>query len=98
MYIADIGGKKTYRFKIDESGNLTERTLFCEMGSDGMTLDAAGNLYLTGKGVTVFDPSGKQIDHIDVPEGWTANVCLGGKDRKNLYITASDSLYRIRIK
>jgi len=97
LYIADIGDKKTYRFRIDSNGELVERKLFCDMGSDGMTLDSAGNLYLTGKGVTVFSPSGKRIDHIAVPEGWTANVCVGGKQHRTLYITASDSLYSIQL-
>ncbi len=95
LYVADIGASKTYRFNIGDDGKLTDRQLFCEMGSDGMTIDSQGNLYLTGKGVTVFNPAGKQIEVIAVPEGWTANVCFGGVDRKTLFITASDSLYSI---
>ena len=95
LYVADIGAKKTYRFKIADDGKLIERHLFCEMGSDGMTIDSQGNLYLTGKGVTVFNAAGKQIQTIAVPEGWTANVCFGGSDRKTLFITASDSAYTI---
>ncbi len=63
-----------------------------------MTIDEEGNLYLTGRGVTVFDKTGKQIDHIDVPEPWTANVCFGGKDHKTLFITASKSLYSIQLR
>lgn len=98
LYIADIGDKKTYRYRIDSDGRLVDRKLFCEMGSDGMTLDAAGNLYLTGKGVTVYSPDGKEIDWIDVPKGWTANVCIGGREKKTLFVTASDSLYRIDLK
>ena len=61
-----------------------------------MTLDSAGNLYLTGNGVTVFAPSGKQVAHIDVPESWTANVSFGGKDHRTLFIAASKALYSIR--
>ncbi len=68
------------------------------MGSDGMTTDEQGNIYLTGKGVTVFNPKGEQIEHIPVEAGWTANVCLGGKDMKTLFITASEYLYCVRIK
>ncbi len=67
------------------------------MGSDGMTLDEQGNLYLTGKGVTVFDKKGKQIAHIDIPQPWTANVCFGGADRSSLFITASTALYRLKM-
>jgi gluconolactonase len=63
-----------------------------------MTIDSAGNVYLTGNGVTVFDRSGKKIDHIAVPEGWTANVCFGGKDHQTLFITASKGLYSIRTR
>lgn len=98
LYVADIGDKKTYRFKIADDGSLTDRELFCESGSDGMTLDQDGNLYITGKGVLVFNRRGEQIEHIDVPEGWTANVCFGGPNRDVLFITASDSLYTIKMK
>ncbi len=63
-----------------------------------MTIDSKGNIYLTGKGVTIFDKNGKKLGTIDIPENWTANVCFGDKDMKSLYITASKGLYRIRIK
>jgi gluconolactonase len=68
------------------------------MGSDGMTIDEQGNVYVTGKGVTVFNPGGKQIEHIDVAEPWTANVCFGGKDRRTLFITASKSFYALQMR
>ena len=93
LYVADIGAGKTYRYHIQADGTLTEKKLFCELGSDGMTIDNEGNIYLTGKGVSVFDPAGKKIEQIDVPEAWTANVCFGGKDRRTLFITASKGLY-----
>ena len=98
VFVADIRDSKTYQYTIANDGSLIDRKLFCAMGSDGMTIDNQGNVYLTGKGVTVFDKDGKQIEVIAVPESWTANVCIGGKDRKTLYITASDSLYSIRLK
>ena len=98
LYVADIKAKRTYRYEILGDGRLSGKTLFCEMGSDGMTLDESGNLYLTGDGVTVFNREGKQIEHIAVPERWTANVCIGGRDRFTLFITASDSLYGIKLK
>lgn len=97
LYVADLGDRKTYAYDMENDGTLGHRRLFCAMGSDGMTLDRQGNVYLTGKGVTVFDRSGRQIAQIDVPEPWTANVCFGGKDRKTLFITASGGLYAIRM-
>jgi gluconolactonase len=98
LYVADIDGNKTYAYGIEPDGTLSHKRLFCELGSDGMTIDNEGNVYLTGKGVTVFDKTGKQIEHIDVAEEWTANVCFGGKDRHMLFITASKSLYGMRMR
>ena len=98
LYIADIGAKKTYVFKINADGSLSDRKQFCEEGSDGMTIDELGNLYLTGKlGVTVFAPDGSKLETISIPENWTANVCFGGADRKTLFVTASDSLYTLKM-
>jgi gluconolactonase len=97
LYVADIGDKKTYSYAIKQNGRLADKKLFCEMGSDGMTIDEKGNVYLTGRGVTVFDKAGKKVTQIDVPEGWTANVCFGGADMKTLFITASTRLYGLKM-
>ena len=68
------------------------------MGSDGMTIDNEGNIYLTGRGVTVFNSAGEKIEHIDIDAGWTANVCFGGEDRHTIFITAQTSLYSLRMR
>ena len=98
LYVADIGASKTYVYGIQADGTLAGKKLFCQMGSDGLTIDAEGNVYLTGKGVTVFDKTGKQIEHIAVEEPWTANVCFGGKDGQMLFITAGKGIYAIRTR
>jgi gluconolactonase len=98
LFVADIGGNKTWKYSIQEDGTLANKKLFCEMGSDGMTVDTRGNIYLTGTGVTIFDSNGAFVGNIPIPEKWTANVCFGGNDLKNLFITASKGLYRIRTK
>jgi len=98
LYVADIGAGLTYAFDIGAEGALANKRVFCERGSDGMTLDTEGHLYLTGKGVMVFDKTGTQVGHIDVPEDWTANVSFGGEDHRTLFITASTGLYAIRTK
>jgi gluconolactonase len=98
LYVADIDAKKTFQYETRKDGSLANKKLYCEMGSDGMTIDNHGNVYLTGDGVFVFDPAGRQIEHIRVPEPWTANVCFGGKDRHTLFITASKGFYGLRMK
>jgi len=98
LYVADLGARKTYVYNINAEGTLSGKKLFCSMGSDGMTIDNEGNIYLTGKGVTVFNAAGEKIEHIDIDAGWTANVCFGGRDRKTLFITAQESLFAILMR
>ena len=98
LYVADIGAHKTYRYQVQADGRLTDRQLFCNLGSDGITIDDEGNLYLTGRGVTIFNRRGEQIGQIPIDERWTANVCFGGKDRHTLFITASKGLYAIQMR
>lgn len=97
LYIADIGDEKTYSFSINDDGSLTNKKLFTEMGSDGMTMDNKGNVYLTGDGVTVFNSKGKKIQHIPIDEEWTANVTFGGKNQDILFITAKGSVYTLKM-
>jgi gluconolactonase len=61
-----------------------------------MTIDAEGNVYLTGSGVIVFDKTGKQIERIGVP--LPANVTFGGKDRNLLFITAGTYIYGLKMR
>tara|TARA_R100001369_G_scaffold92609_2_gene138685 strand:+ start:907 stop:1803 length:897 start_codon:yes stop_codon:yes gene_type:complete len=97
LYVADIGDKKTYSYTINPDASLGNKILFTNMGSDGMTMDNQGNVYLTGNGVTVFNPKGEQILHIPIDQKWTANVTFGGKDQKTLFITAMNSLYSLKM-
>ena len=95
LYVADIGDRKTYRYKVNPDGSLTNRELIINSGSDGMTLDALGNIYITGNGVHIYSPEGTLLGHIEVPEKWTANVTFGGVNGKTLFITAMDSVYTL---
>ena len=97
LYVADIADNKTYKYTINNDGTLSDRKLFVELGSDGMTLDEKGNVYLTGKGVTIYNPAGKKIGHIDINEPWTANLCFGGANKDVLFITASTAIYTIKM-
>lgn len=99
LYVSDIAAGKTYSYQIQADGSLSNRKLLFEKGSDGMTLDQHGNIYITNAdGVTVFDKEGQQIDQIPIPEDWTANVTFGGKERNKLFITASKSVYLVNMK
>lgn len=98
LYVSDIAANQTFSYTTHADGSLTDKKLFCKLGSDGMTIDDEGNVYLTGHGVTIFNKSGRQIQHIDIKEAWTGNICFGGKDRHTLFITASKGIYALRTR
>ena len=69
---------------------------------DGMRADRAGNIWASSNtvlgysGVTVWNPQGKLLGRLRLPEG-AANVCFGGPKRDHLFITASQSLYALKL-
>ena len=97
LYVADHGGKKTFVYTVNKDGTLSNKKLFASQGSDGMTIDNRGNVYLTANAVVVYNAKGEKIETIEVPEG-PANVCFGGKDKRTLFITARTSLYSVRMR
>ncbi len=97
LYVADHGGRKTFVYTINEDGTLSNKKLFAPKGSDGMTIDNEGNIYLTTSVVEVYNSNGRKIETIVVPE-IPANVCFGGKDKKTLFITARTSLYSLQMR
>ena len=97
LYVSDINDGKIWKYTINTDGTLSDKTFFAPEGSDGMTIDKHGNVYLTNKAVSVFDPSGKKIAAIEVPET-PSNVCFGGKKRNILFITARTSVYTLKMK
>ncbi|MBW8003249.1 MAG: SMP-30/gluconolactonase/LRE family protein [Planctomycetes bacterium] len=96
LYVADPGSRKTFVYDINKDGSLSGKKLFAEQGSDGMTVDERGNIYLTDKGVTIYNPDGEKIETIEVGER-PSNVCFGGKDNKTLFMTARTSFYSIEM-
>jgi len=105
LYVAESGAKQWFRYRVQPDGSLTDGALFldaskdpAEGGPDGLRVDERGNIYGSGPGgVWIISPEGKHIGTIRVPER-VSNVAWGDKDGKTLYITASSSIYRIKLK
>ncbi len=97
LYLASTETNTIYRFDIAADGSLENRRDFAEQGSDGMTLDERGNVYLTWiGGVSIRNPDGEEIEFIETPQ-MPANVGFGGSDGRTLYMTARTSLYAIEM-
>ncbi len=97
LYISDIRAKKIWKYTIEADGRLAQKTFFAPEGSDGMTIDNQGNVYLTNSVVSVFSAKGDKLGEIEVPER-PSNVCFGGKNRQMLFITAQTSVYSIAMR
>lgn len=98
LYIADAGAGKTYRYTVNPGGELVDKTLFVERGSDGMTIDNRGNIYLTNSGaVWIYNAKGKLLQEIKLPKS-PSNVTFGGADFKTLFITSRDKVYTLAMK
>ncbi|MHC4993563.1 MAG: SMP-30/gluconolactonase/LRE family protein [Planctomycetota bacterium] len=98
LYIADAGAGKIFRYAVNPNGQLADKTLFVERGSDGMTIDNRGNIYLTNQGaVWVYNRQGKLVQKIETPKG-PSNVTFAGPDFQTLFITARDSVFTLKMK
>jgi gluconolactonase len=96
LYIADAGAERTYRYAIKDDGGLADKSLFVERGSDGMTMDERGNVYLVGEGIGIYSPAGALLGEIAVPERPT-NLTFAGEDGRTLFITARSTIYTLRM-
>lgn len=105
LYVAESGKKLWMRYRVQPDGSVTDGTVFLDAssdsavgGPDGLRVDKKGNIYGSGPGgVWIISPEGKHIGTIKVPER-VSNVAWGDKDGKSLYITASTSIYRMKVK
>ena len=100
IYIADTRHNHIRVFDVNGAGPLGAGEVFAECTAghfDGFRLDDTGRLWAgVGDGVHCFDPDGTLIGKLHLPED-AANLTFGGLARNRLFITATTSLYSIRI-
>src|SRR5215216_6691112 len=103
LFVNDTERKHIRRFDVTTDGSLASGRVWAETtGSgkgapDGMKIDSAGNIYCCGPGgIHVFAPDAVCLGVIRMPET-AANFCFGDDDLQSLYVTASTSLYRVRV-
>ena len=100
LYIVDTRRNHIRVFPVDGSGGLGEGELFAECTAgvfDGIRLDDTGRVWAAaGDGVHCYDADGTLIGKLEVPEA-AANLMFGGPQRNRLFITATTSLYSIRL-
>lgn len=110
LVVAEMRSPNLWAFRIEDDGSLSAKERYytvqlppgdsTEGGSDGMTVDSAGRLYVTTKvGLQMFDPTGRLGGNILKPQNrWLANVVLGGPKFDTFYVTCSDKVYKRKTK
>jgi len=106
LYVANTRWTQyIHAIELDPAGGMVRRRIFADMSTDatngvpdGMKVDAAGRVFCTGPGgVWVFAEDGSRLGIIETPEV-CANIAFGGPDLRTLLLTASTSVYTLRVK
>jgi hypothetical protein len=96
FYITDESQLRTWAAEANPDGSLTNFRLFAEQGGEGVTADSQGNVYIAAGQIQVYDPAGKPIDIIEVPER-PLQLLFGGAGHKTLFIAARTSVYSVQM-
>ena len=97
FYVTAESELRTWAADVNPDGSLKNFRLFAEQGGEGVTTDSRGNVYIAAGQIHVYDPAGKPIDTIEVPER-PVQLMFGGADHKTLFIAARTSLYSVRMR
>ncbi len=97
FYVTDESELRTWMANVNPDGSLKNFRLFAEQGGESVTADSHGNVYIAAGQIYVYDPTGKLIDTIKVPER-PIQLAFGGEDHKTLFIAARTSLYSLRTR
>jgi hypothetical protein len=96
-YVTDESAQSTWVGTVGSDGALLDMKVFAYRGGEGVAVDSRGNVYIAAGQIYVYDPTGKQIDTINVPER-PIQLSFGGNDSRTLFIAARTSLYSVRMK
>ncbi len=108
LMVSDTRDRFTYSYQIQPNGDLRFRQAYGHLhrrdgdrdcGSDGMTVDRTGKIYVTTRqGLQVMDQLGRVHLILRKPnDGWLSNVVFGGPNRETLYVTCQNAVYRRKV-
>lgn len=106
LVVTDSVEPTLWTFRVEADGSLNHKEPYygplrmvhgqTGTGSDGMTVDTLGRLYVaTRAGLQMFDPTGRMggVIHKPFPNGPLSNVCFGGPKLNDLYVTAGNKVF-----
>ncbi|MGA3028780.1 MAG: glycosyl hydrolase family 28-related protein [Bryobacteraceae bacterium] len=93
-YVVSEDDARTWIAELGDGEMLTTR-VFADRGGTSVVSDTAGNVYIAGSQIYVYNRDGRQTGVLEVPERPTS-LCFGGSRHRTLFIGARGSLYAIR--
>jgi sugar lactone lactonase YvrE len=97
VYVSSASEDRTYSARVNPNGTLGDLRVFADRGGESVATDSHGNVYVANGQIFVYNPSGKQIAEIDVPER-PIDLVFGGTDRRTLFILAHHRLYAVKVR
>ena len=97
VYVSSASEDRTYSARVAADGTLTDLQPFAERGGESVAVDGQGNIYVANGQIFVYNPAGKLIGQIDVPER-PINIVFGGADCHMLFILAHHALFAVKVK
>ncbi|HUD56205.1 MAG TPA: glycosyl hydrolase family 28-related protein [Terracidiphilus sp.] len=96
VYVSSASEDRTYCATVNFDGTLRDLERFVERGGESVAVDGKGNVYVANGQIFVYDPAGKQIAEIDVPER-PIDLVFGGADGRTLFILSHRALFSVRV-
>jgi sugar lactone lactonase YvrE len=97
IYIASSSEDRTYSATVGSDGALSDLRVLAERGGESVAVGPDGNIYVANGQIFIYNPDGKQIARIDVPQR-PINIIFGGSDGRTLYILAHRALYSVKVR
>jgi sugar lactone lactonase YvrE len=97
IYVASSSEDRTYSAVVGTDGALRDLKVLAERGGESVAVGPDGNIYIANGQIFVYNPEGKQIAQIDVPQR-PIYLIFGGKNGRTLYILAHRTLYSVEVR
>jgi len=97
IYVSSESEDVTYSTIVEPDGTLSDLHPFAQRGGESVAVDRGRNVYIANGQIFVYNPAGRQIARIDVPER-PIDIVFGGVDRRTLFILAHHSLFAVKVR
>jgi hypothetical protein len=96
VYVSNESEDITYRATVSADGTLGDLAPFAPRGGECVAVDGRGNVYVANGQIFVYNPAGKEIGRIDVPER-PIDIVFGGAGNRTLFILGHHALFEAHI-